>query len=116
MWTALSENSEILTPNSTVSIENSVTSDSRSFYFVSNLTITHINTRSEIITRKCLATVTVNGLETESASSAQAHVNVKGTVLYLGAYGTIIAQNVMYTLYVRTYVPLDLFGCPIIHS
>ena len=109
MWTALSENSEILTPNSTVSIENSVTSDSRSFYFVSNLTITHINTRSEIITRTCSATVTVNGLETESTSSAQADVNVQGTVLYLGA----CAQK--RHVYVRTYVPLDLFGCPIIH-
>ena len=82
MWTTSSRNVEILMPNSTVSIVNSVTSGgARNFYFVSNLTVMHTNTHSETIRRRCLATVTVNGLETESTSFAEAVVNVKGTVL-----------------------------------
>ncbi len=76
VWTTLSPG--ILLPNSTVSIENSLTSDSRNFYFVSNLTIEHTNTLSEVVMRLCLATVTVNGIETESSSSALARVTIRG--------------------------------------
>ncbi len=78
MWATVSEIAVLLQPNSTVSIENSVTSDVRNFYFVSNLTIEHTNTISEVISRSCFATVTVNGIETNSSSSIIARVTVNG--------------------------------------
>lgn len=78
VWTAVSEVSSVISPNSTVSIENSVTNDSRNFHFVSNLTIDHLNTLSEVLQRRCAATVTVSGMETESSSSIVSRVTIKG--------------------------------------